>query len=92
VAIGMIAESEIAEHLGFCGPDVTARQRALLGRIGLPVSLPAVTLSDLWGAVQHDKKVTGGLVHCVFPERVGRVRIAPLERSILKRWFDRHRG
>lgn len=92
VAIGMIAESEIGEYLGFCGPDVAARQRALLGRIGLPVSLPAVTFSDLWGAMQHDKKVTHGLVYCVFPERVGQVRIAPLERSILKRWFDRHRG
>ena len=91
VAIGMIAEAELAEHLGICQAGVAARQRRLLNRLGLPVFLPAVSFSDLWAAMQHDKKVAQGRLYCVFPERVGRVQIAPLQRSVFKEWFERRK-
>jgi 3-dehydroquinate synthase len=89
VAIGMVAEAEIAECLGLCRSDVVARQRALISRIGLPTSLPSVTFPDLWEAIQHDKKVAGGRIYCVLPDHIGRVQIAPLERAAFKAWFDR---
>ena len=88
VSIGMAAEAEIAEHMGLCQAGVAARQRRLLDHLGLPVSLPAVAFSDLWAAMQHDKKVTQGRLYCVFPEQIGRVQIAPLQRSTLKEWFE----
>ncbi|HJU03500.1 MAG TPA: 3-dehydroquinate synthase, partial [Nitrospiraceae bacterium] len=91
VAIGMVAEAEIAERLGLCPPDVVARQRALISRLGLPVSLPQRTFPDLWEVMQHDKKVADGRIYCVLPERIGRVRIAPLEQAALKEWFEQTR-
>lgn len=87
VAIGMVQEADLSRHLGVCAEDVVARQRALVRRSGLPDALPPVRFTELWDAMQHDKKVSQGRVYCVLPERIGTVRIAPLERSAVKQWF-----
>ena len=90
VAIGMVQEADLAHHLGICDGDVPARQRALVRRAGLPDAVPArVRFPDLWTAMQHDKKVSGGRIQCVVPERVGRVRIVSLERRDVQDWFGR---
>jgi 3-dehydroquinate synthase len=91
VAIGMVQEADLARHLGRCGPDVADRQRALVRRAGLPDRMPAVTFGRLWAAMQHDKKVAQGRVHCVLPERIGRVVIQPLEQDACRQWFDSRR-
>jgi len=91
VAIGMVQEADLSHHLGHCSGEVVARQRALVREAGLPDRLPRVTFSDLWAAMQHDKKVAHGRVYCVLPERIGAVTITPLERSAVKQWFDRRR-
>ncbi|MBM4124045.1 MAG: 3-dehydroquinate synthase [Nitrospira sp.] len=90
VAIGMVQEAALAGQLGLCSPGVVARQRALVCQAGLPDRLPPVRFAELWSAMQHDKKVAQGRLYCVLPERVGRVTIAPLERAVVKQWFDRH--
>ncbi len=87
VAIGMVQEADFARYLGLCPNEVTARQHALVREAGLPDTLPRVRFSELWGAMQHDKKVAHGHLYCVLPERVGRVVIRPLEPSTFKRWF-----
>ncbi|MGH7233227.1 MAG: 3-dehydroquinate synthase [Nitrospiraceae bacterium] len=92
VAIGMNAEAEIAERLGLCDREVVIRQRALISRAGLPVSLAnKVAFRELWAAMQHDKKVAKGKVYCVLPEQIGRVRVAILEPRSLRGWFERRR-
>ena len=91
VAIGMVAEAEIAEHLGICRGDVVARLRDLIRRAGLPVSLPPVKCMDLWGAMQHDKKVAQGQMYAALPERIGSVRIAPIDQETLRGWFGRRK-
>ena len=91
VAIGMVQEADLARHLGLCAPEVVDRQRALVRRAGLPDAPPAVTFARLWAAMQHDKKVAQGRIHCVLPERIGRVVIRPLEREACRQWFDRRR-
>ena len=88
VAIGMVQEADLARHLGRCAPDVVERQRALVSRAGLPDAMPAATFHQLWAAMQHDKKVAQGRVHCVLPERIGRVVIQPLERDACRQWFE----
>lgn len=88
VAIGMVQEADLARHLGRCAPDVVERQRALVSRAGLPDAVPAATFSQLWAAMQHDKKVAQGRVYCVLPERIGRVVIQPLEREACRQWFE----
>lgn len=95
VAIGMIQEADLSRHLGQCANEVVARQHALIREAGLPDALPSrLTVSALWGAMQHDKKIVGGRLYCVLPTRVGQVMVAPLERSAFKAWFAarQHRG
>jgi 3-dehydroquinate synthase len=87
VAIGMVCEASLAHYLGRCSEQVVHRQRSIVRAAGLPDRLPPVRFSELWGAMQHDKKVAKGQVHCVLPVRVGRVTVEPLERPVVKRWF-----
>lgn len=87
VAIGMVQEASLAEHLGLCRPEVVSRQRSLVRAAGLPDALPVPRFSELWGAMQHDKKIAGGRLHCVLPVQVGRVTIVPIERPAVKEWF-----
>jgi 3-dehydroquinate synthase len=91
VAIGMVHEADLARHMGWCGEDVVVRQRALVRQAGLPDRLPACRFAELWSAMLHDKKVSKGRVLCVLPERIGRVRIEPLERSSVIRWLSANR-
>src|SRR5262249_38303761 len=87
VGIGMVCEASLAQHLGACTEDVVTRQRALVRAAGLPDELPPMRFSELWAAMQHDKKVAAGQVYCVLPRQVGRVVIAALERAVVKEWF-----
>ncbi len=88
VGIGLVAEAELAVHLGICGKDVSARIRRLVQAAGLPHELPPKTsFGALWGAMQHDKKVVGGKVVGVWPVRIGEVIIRPLAEEACAAWF-----
>ena len=87
VAIGMVQEADLSCHVGICSKEVVARQGELVRQAGLPDALPPMTFSELWGAMQHDKKVAQGRPYCVMPERIGQVVVTPLERSEFKQWF-----
>jgi len=93
VGIGLVAEADLAVHLGFCGKDVAERIRRLVQAAGLPHRLPAGTsFGALWGAMQHDKKVVGGQVVGVWPVRIGDVAIRPLTREACAAWFETLEG
>ena len=87
VAIGMVQEALLARRLGLCSDDVVARQRRLITQAGLPTDLPSVRFAPLWTAMQHDKKVSRGRVHCVLPRAIGQVEVRPLERQDVEGWF-----
>ncbi len=87
VGIGMVQEASIAHSLGICGKELVERQRKLIHDVGLPVTMPPLTFSDLWGTMQHDKKVVKGTINCVVPKKIGDVIVVPLERQHLQRWF-----
>jgi 3-dehydroquinate synthetase len=53
----------------------------------LPSSMPKMKFPDLWQAMQHDKKVVKGDIHCVLPKQIGDVRVVPLVRESIRRWF-----
>ena len=88
VGIGLVAEAELAVHLGICGKDVADRIRRLVQAAGLPERLPSRTsFGALWASMQHDKKVVGGQVVGVWPVRVGDVVIRPLAEEACAEWF-----
>jgi 3-dehydroquinate synthase len=76
VALGMMAEAAIAERRGLIGRAVVERQKALLARFGLPVSLPTGADAERCLAImRHDKKAEAGRMRFVLPEAIGSVRI-----------------
>lgn len=76
VAIGMVAEAELAVRLGYLAPAGVDRIAALVSRAGLPRRIPAEILPEmLLQAMQRDKKVAGGELTFVLPEDIGRVRL-----------------
>jgi 3-dehydroquinate synthase len=70
--IGMMVAGRMSVAMGLLAPDVLERQRALLGRYGLPVSADGLDRGRLLEAVALDKKVSGKKVRWVLLEGIGR--------------------
>jgi 3-dehydroquinate synthase len=72
VAIGMVAESAIAERTGIAESGTSGRIAEGVGRAGLPTRAPAgMTPDSIIGATRSDKKVRGGRVEYSLPRRIG---------------------
>jgi len=76
VALGMIAEAELARGRGLLTAADADRQRKLIERFGLPTQLGApLPAETLTAAMLRDKKVQSGRVRFVLPAGLGRVDI-----------------
>jgi len=75
VAVGMVAESRLAERLGWISGETTERLSRLLARFGLPTSLSGLDSSALLDAMSRDKKNRDGRIRLVLPRRLGRVEL-----------------
>jgi 3-dehydroquinate synthase len=73
VALGMIAASALARRLGMCGGEVPVRLREVIAAVGLPTSAELPSDERLLAAMSLDKKVAGGRLRFVLPERLGSV-------------------
>lgn len=87
VGIGMVQEATMAHFLGLCTKELVERQRDLIQDVGLPIVMPSMTFMELWGAMQHDKKVVNGQINCVLPTTIGKVKVVPLVRQRIRQWF-----
>ena len=87
VGIGMVQEATMAHFLGLCTKELVERQRDLIQDVGLPIVMPSMTFMELWGAMQHDKKVVKGQINCVLPTTIGKVKVVPLVRHRIRQWF-----
>ena len=91
VGLGMVQEASIAHYLGMCAKDVVEGQDDLIKRVGLPSAIPKkMKFLELWQAMQHDKKVLKGDIHCVLPQCIGTVQVVPLVRESIRKWFSGH--
>jgi 3-dehydroquinate synthase len=72
VAIGMMAAAGIAERLGMIGPELVDRQRAVLERYNLPVTVKGMTVDQVIDATKTDKKTRGGNIRWVLLEGPGK--------------------
>ena len=72
VALGMIAENDIAVRRGLLDPSAADRVRQLLGALGLPGRLPrALPPEEVVSACRRDKKARDGAIHCVLLRSLG---------------------
>lgn len=92
VGIGLVLEAELARCQGYCGDDTVTRIRKVVLAAGLSDCATTRSAAKVWAAMQHDKKVSQGNVIGVWPEAIGRVRMAPLERQVFLDWFRASQG
>lgn len=76
VAIGMAVAARLSVNMGILPEKESTRIINLIRKAGLPVDLPEGLLPEgLLGCFQRDKKVSGGRLTFVLPERIGRVSV-----------------
>ena len=74
VAVGMVAESRLAERLGVAEAGTWERVREAVGRAGLPASVPAeIAPEAVVAATRGDKKARAGSAEYALPAAIGRM-------------------
>ena len=73
VALGMVAACALAVDLGLLDQSSADRVVRLIGRAGLPTGGLTVDADAVVEAMAYDKKVSGGRVRLVLPDRIGHV-------------------
>ena len=74
VAIGLVAEAQIAVQLGLAQPELPGEIANTLLNLGLPVQIPAgLDLGRVLQVMKRDKKKTAGDVKFALPEKIGAV-------------------
>ncbi len=86
VGIGLVQEADLACYLGMCDRSVVERIRKVVQAAGLSDGLPAWQPGKIWKAMLHDKKVSHGQVVGVWPERIGQVRMTPIDEGAFRQW------
>ena len=75
VAIGMVAEARLSQHLGLAEEGLVERLVSALQGINLPVEVPeGLDRNSLVAAMMMDKKRTGGNLRFSLPVRAGEVK------------------
>ncbi len=87
VGIGLVQEADLSCSQGICDRTVVEEIRDLVRAAGLSDCMPTWSPGRVWKAMLHDKKVSGGQVVGVWPERIGDVRMAPIEEKVFRRWY-----
>jgi 3-dehydroquinate synthase len=92
VGIGLVQEADLACYQDLCDRSIVDRIRRVVQNAGLSVEMPRWPPSRVWKAMLHDKKVSDGRVVGVWPEKIGQVRIAPIEEDVFHRWCAARAG
>jgi 3-dehydroquinate synthase len=87
VGIGLAQEADLAHYQGQCDGAVVRQIREVVQAAGLSDRMPKWPSKKVWGAMLHDKKVSGGQVIGVWPKAIGQVGIGPIEPSVFHRWY-----
>ncbi len=72
VAIGMVAESEIAYRMNLLGEADFGRIKKTISALGLTTNVTGLKLSRVWSAISYDKKKRDGKLLFVLPVRIGK--------------------
>jgi len=93
VALGMVAASYTATRVGLLD-DVSFRRIVdLIRRAGLPTSGLKFDVDSVVGAMSFDKKVAGGKIRFVLPDRIGHVVMRDdVPNAVVREAVERLRG
>jgi 3-dehydroquinate synthase len=75
VMYGMVAATGIANVRGLISSVDTARQNDLLLRAGMSCNVRGISPDEILEAMKLDKKVVGGKIRFVLPDRIGNVDV-----------------
>ncbi len=75
VAIGLIAESRIAERIGLAAPGLSERIESVARRVGLPARRRNLDPASIMSMMRSDKKKRGGRLKFALPRDIGDVVI-----------------
>ncbi len=84
VAIGMVAAARLSCRLGMLQERDVDRLVALLKAFHLSTRFPKLDPGSVLSVMERDKKVVGGEIYFVLPEKIGAVRIVSVGRKELK--------
>ena len=87
VAIGMATVTRAAVKRGICGEETLTRLLDILHRYGLPTET-GYPLDKLYEAELVDKKISGGKMHLIVPEKIGQVRMETIPVEALRDWMQ----
>ncbi len=88
VAIGMASAAKLAYFLGMTELRLVQRQITLLRAFNLPTELPKLDPGSILEVMERDKKVAGGEIFFILPEKIGSVQIAPVDKKVLKAFLS----
>jgi shikimate kinase / 3-dehydroquinate synthase len=71
IAIGLVAETAIAERIGLAENGLARRVETVLQNIGLPTRCPGLDAAAIRAAMSADKKKASGKLKFALPKRVG---------------------
>ena len=86
VAIGMAMIVRAAADKGFCGTDCRDIIIDTLKKYNLPTET-GFTADELFEASKADKKISGGKMHLIVPEKIGSCRIESIDIDALRDWL-----
>jgi len=73
IAVGMVAESEVAVEKELSEPDVVERLRRLVTQVGRQPDLSGIDPQQVWTAMSADKKLRVGRLRLPVVPRIGQV-------------------
>lgn len=77
VAIGMVVATMLSVSRGLCEERVLHRLRALLLRIGLPIT-SQIDIRSIVKTIGYDKKVKNNIIYFILTKGIGHVTVAPI--------------
>lgn len=87
VAMGLAAIMRGAAERGICSPEDCYRVIDVLKKYNLPTEL-CFGSHELFEACKVDKKISGGRMHLIVPEEIGKCRIIPIEIDEIQSWLN----
>ena len=75
VAAGMALAADLSQRMGLIDSAAVERVRALIAAAGLPVAPPRIEPARFIDLMTHDKKSSGGKVHYILLDAIGRAGV-----------------